>query len=93
MKNYHEAIELVQRLANDRALQLKYGIQGCLLCGHRNTTVFALYVPGPGNSKLVMQPKGKHRLIIYGLCARCFALDDKAELAEVKIHENYRGVN
>ena len=42
---------------------------------------------------VVMQPKGKHRLVIYGLCARCFALDGKANLAEAKIMRSTAGVN
>ena len=91
--NQDEVIELVRRIANDRDLQLKHGVQDCLLCVHRKSTAFALYEPGPDDRKAFREPEGKQRLIIYGLCSRCFELDGKADLAEAKIREKFRMVN
>ncbi len=91
--NQDEAIEVVQRIVKDRALQLKHGVRNCLLCEHRRSVTFAPYIPAPREARALRQQEGKQRVIIYGLCSRCMELGGKEDLAEAKIRERYRVVN
>jgi hypothetical protein len=62
------------------------GIETCCLCGTRKAPVSALYAPtDEAGAKMIGQPVGKRRFIIYALCRECASLPDRAERVEATV--------
>ncbi len=59
----------------------RYGVTGCALC-KGPFTVTALFEPTGPFAKRIGQPKGKKRLLVYGLCQSCSELPNVADRVE-----------
>jgi hypothetical protein len=80
----HGTPEQQRMLADAMANPKKYGVTGCSLCDQPFLAV-GLFVPTESFAKRIGQPKGKQRLIVYGLCEGCFGLPDKADRVEAAL--------
>lgn len=63
----------------------KYGVLGCALCRTPDIKVTAIFQPTEAFSKRIGAPKGKLRMIVYGLCEKCVLLPGLADLVEGEI--------
>jgi hypothetical protein len=62
------------------------GIDTCCLCRSGKAEVSALYTPpDDAGAKMIGQPMGKRRFIIYALCRKCADLPDRAERVEATV--------
>jgi hypothetical protein len=73
-----------QILADALRNPTKYGISGCALC-RGNIAVTAIFKPTEAFGNRIGQPKGKRRLVVYGLCNQCSLRSDLADAVEREI--------
>ena len=57
----------------------------CAICDSNKVRYRAYYIPAPDFAKLIGQPHGKLRRVVYSLCARCKKKENVAHLVETKI--------
>ena len=70
-----------------RANPTSFGISKCRLCSTGFTRV-GVFVPTDIDlARRLGQPSGKTRIVLYGLCDRCYALPDRNERIEAAILE------
>jgi hypothetical protein len=55
----------------------------CSLCGEPVAHI-GIFVPTESFAKRIGQPKGKHRVVVYGLCEDCVALPEQDRMARVE---------
>lgn len=62
------------------------GLKTCCLCSSVNAPVHALYAPADeAGAKMIGQPEGEQRFILYALCRKCADLPDRAERVEATV--------
>lgn len=65
----------------------------CMLCGRKSDGA-GVFIPDNEFAAKVGQPKGKLRVIVYGVCSRCVKRKKNcAELAEQQILTDYLAMN
>jgi hypothetical protein len=73
---------VIAALKNPRLI----GVETCCLCGSRKVPISALYAPADdAGAKMIGQPEGKQRFILYALCSKCADLPDRAERVEATV--------
>ncbi len=66
------------------------GFEYCLLHPHRRSSGLGLFQPD--DSQKWGAPVGQHRTIMYALCARCWAAEDRNAVADQVEAELFKGL-
>jgi hypothetical protein len=66
-----------------------YGTPPCSVCGGPSD-LLSFFWPSPSFARRIRQPKGKMRVIMYGICHTCRELPDREKIVEQKILRDFQ---